>query len=38
MFEGKDMDVECCVCDLDGTLLNSLMTLSDANISAIRIL
>jgi Cof subfamily protein (haloacid dehalogenase superfamily) len=32
------MDVECCVCDLDGTLLNSSMTLSDANISAIRIL
>lgn len=32
------MDVECCVCDLDGTLLNSSMALSDANISAIRIL
>jgi len=30
------MDIECCVCDLDGTLLNSAMTLSDENISAIR--
>lgn len=30
------MDIECCVCDLDGTLLNSAMALSDANISAIR--
>jgi Cof subfamily protein (haloacid dehalogenase superfamily) len=30
------MDVECCICDLDGTLLNSAMTISEENISAIR--
>lgn len=30
------MDIECCVCDLDGTLLNSAMILSGSSISAIR--
>jgi Cof subfamily protein (haloacid dehalogenase superfamily) len=30
------MDIECCVCDLDGTLLNSTAELSKETISAIR--
>jgi len=30
------MNIECCVCDIDGTLLNSKRDVSEANIEAIR--